>query len=113
MVSPLQGRLIRGGIRRGDGIGEAGRGGEGGGIVRDFVPVLEFVVERELLLHVGEGSEQDLAEEGEDGGFAKGIRFCAMAMKSLPRTWLMPVAVRKSPLREAEISSPSCWDSRR
>jgi hypothetical protein len=75
--------------------------------------VVEFVVEQKLLLHVGEGSEHHLAEEREDGGFAKGIRFCATAMKSLPRTWLMSVAVRKSPLREAEISPPSCWDSRR
>ena len=56
----------------GRGIGEGGRTGERGGIVEDLVPVLEFVVERKLLLHVGEGREHDLAEEGEGGGFAKG-----------------------------------------
>jgi len=34
--------------------------------------VVEIVAEGKLLLHVGEGREQDLAEEGEGGGFAKG-----------------------------------------
>jgi hypothetical protein len=34
--------------------------------------VLEFVVERKLLLHVRERREQDLAEVGESGGFARG-----------------------------------------
>src|SRR6476646_8198707 len=38
----------------------------------DFVPVVEFVSEGELLLHVGEAREHDLAEVGESGGFAKG-----------------------------------------
>jgi hypothetical protein len=51
---------------------ESVRAGEGCGIVEYFVPVVEFVAEGELLLHVGEGREQDLAEEGEGGGFAKG-----------------------------------------
>src|SRR5580698_3627855 len=41
------------------------------------------------------------------------MRFWATAMKSLPRTWLMSVAVRKSPWREAEISPPRRWDSMR
>jgi hypothetical protein len=34
--------------------------------------VVEFVGEGKLLLHVGEAREHDLAEVGEDGGFAKG-----------------------------------------
>jgi len=34
--------------------------------------VVEFVSEGELLLHVGEAREHDLAEVGESGGFAKG-----------------------------------------
>src|SRR5579859_7311146 len=41
-----------------------------------------------------------------------GIRSWATAMKSLPRTWLMSIAVRKSPWRDAEISPPRRWDSR-
>ena len=45
--------------------------GERGGLGEDFVPVLEFVAEGKLLLHVGEGREQDLAEVGESGGFAR------------------------------------------
>jgi hypothetical protein len=57
---------------RGFGIGEGGRTGEGGGIVQHFVPVVEFVAEWKLLLHVGEGREQDLADEGEGDGFANG-----------------------------------------
>jgi hypothetical protein len=56
----------------GRGIGEGGRSGEGGGIVQYLVPVLEFLVERKLLLHVGEGREHDLAHVGEGDGFAKG-----------------------------------------
>ena len=56
----------------GRGIVEGGRAGERGGTGHHFCPVLEFVVERKLLLHVGEGREHDLAEEGEGGGFAKG-----------------------------------------
>jgi hypothetical protein len=63
---------LRGTFGRRIGIGEGGRTGEGGGIGEDFVPVLEFVVERKLLLHVRERREQDLAEVGESGGFAKG-----------------------------------------
>lgn len=54
------------------GIGEGGRSGEGGSIVDDFVPVVEFVCEGKLLLNVGEAREHDLAEEGEGSGFAKG-----------------------------------------
>ncbi len=54
------------------GIGEGGRSGEWGGIVQHFFPVVEFVAERKLLLYLGEGREQDLAEVGEDGGFARG-----------------------------------------
>ncbi len=60
------------GFGRGSGIGEGGRRGEWGGVVQDFVPVVEFVVEGKLLLHVGERREQGLAEDGEDSGFAKG-----------------------------------------
>jgi len=56
----------------GRGIGEGGGTGERGGIGEDFVPVLKFVLERKLLLHVGEAREHDLAHVGEDGGFAKG-----------------------------------------
>jgi len=33
--------------------------------------MVELVIERELFFHVGEGSEQDLAEVGEDGGVAR------------------------------------------
>src|SRR5580692_420982 len=40
------------------------------------------------------------------------MRSWATAVKSLPRTWLMSVAVRKSPWREVEISAPRLWDSR-
>ena len=54
------------------GIGDGGRTGERGGIVQHFFPVVEFVLERELLFYVGEGREHDLTEEGEGGGFAKG-----------------------------------------
>jgi hypothetical protein len=54
------------------GIGESGGTGEGCGVGEDFVPVVEFVAERELLLDVGEAREHDLAHIGEDGGFAKG-----------------------------------------
>jgi len=53
-------------------IGEGKRSGEGCGVVEDFVPVVEFVGEGELLLHVGEAREHDPAEESEGGGFAKG-----------------------------------------
>ena len=57
---------------RGFGVGEGRRTGERGGIGHHFCPVLEFVVERKLLLHVRERREQDLAEVGESGGFAMG-----------------------------------------
>jgi hypothetical protein len=53
-------------------VGEGGRTGEGGGIGQHLIPVVEFVAERKLLLHVGEGRKHDLAEVGKDGGFAKG-----------------------------------------
>jgi hypothetical protein len=59
-------------IGRRVGTGGRGRIGERGGVGQDFVPVVEFVGEGKLLLHVGEGREHDLAEEGEGGGFAKG-----------------------------------------
>jgi hypothetical protein len=54
------------------GIGEGGGTGERGGVVQHFFPVVEFVGERKLLFYMGHGSEQDLAEVGEDGGFARG-----------------------------------------
>src|SRR5258708_38380553 len=41
-----------------------------------------------------------------------GMRFWARAVKSLPRTKLMLVAVMKSPLMEEAISEPRRWDSR-
>jgi hypothetical protein len=53
-------------------IGEGGRGGERGGIVEDFIPVIEFVGEGELLFDVGEGREHDFAQAGEGEGFADG-----------------------------------------
>lgn len=56
----------------GRGIGEGGRSREGCGVGEDFVPVVEFIGERELPLHVGEAREHDLAEVGENGGFAGG-----------------------------------------
>ena len=46
------------------GIGEGGRGGDGDGVVEDFVPVVEFVVEGELLFDLGEAREHDLAKQG-------------------------------------------------
>jgi hypothetical protein len=52
-------------------IGE-GRGiGEWGGVVEDLLPVVEFVGEREFFFYVGEAREHNLAEIGEDGGFAR------------------------------------------
>jgi len=60
------------GFGGGIGIGEGGRSGEGGGGVEDFVPVGEFVVERELLFDVGEAREHDLAHVGEGESFADG-----------------------------------------
>jgi len=62
------GEIFRGGV----GIGEGGRGGEGGGIVEYLAPVLKFVAEGKFLLHVGEGREHDLAHVSEGDGFAKG-----------------------------------------
>lgn len=59
-------------IGRGVGIGEGGGIREGAGVVDDLVPVVEFVVEEELLLYQREGREQDLAEVSEHGGFARG-----------------------------------------
>jgi len=56
----------------GVGVGEGGRSGEGGGGVEDFVPVLEFVLEGELLFDVRERGEHDLAHVGEGEGFADG-----------------------------------------
>src|SRR6266436_5253289 len=41
-----------------------------------------------------------------------GMRFWAVAVKSLPRTKLMSVAVMNWPVREAESSAPRRWDSR-
>ena len=41
--------------------------------------MVEFVAEGKLFLHVGEAREQDLAEEGQGGGFANGdtvLRYC-------------------------------------
>jgi len=70
--------FLFGGVRFGEGIwggvgvGEGGRGGEGSGGVEDFVPVVEFVGEGELLFDVGEGSEHDLAHVGEGESFADG-----------------------------------------
>src|SRR5216684_3896215 len=40
------------------------------------------------------------------------MRFWAVAVKSLPRTKLMSVAVMNWPVREAESSAPRRWDSR-
>src|SRR5712692_5046385 len=40
------------------------------------------------------------------------MRFWAVAVKSLPRTKLMSVAVMNWPVREAESSAPRHWDSR-
>lgn len=64
------GEVVVGGV--GVGVGEGGRSGEGGGGVEDFVPVGEFVLERELLFDVGDGGEHDLAHVGEGEGFADG-----------------------------------------
>jgi hypothetical protein len=61
---------------------------------------------------VGEGREQDLAEEGKGGGFAKGDTVLRYGDEEFAEDVVDVGGGEEIAVGEAEISPPSRWDSR-